>query len=442
MYARVGLVSLLFILALGGTLAAADSIVLYSQGIACINETRTVTLQPGENTIDLSVPSGLIPESLLIAFDGAVLSQSFHYTPPDALLSVAIGKEIEAVAQDGRVYHGTLLSTAGGVTLKDASGMVHILHDPIRISLPGSKALSPYLELRLTADKGGTVPIRLTYLSTGFGWSMSYVGALSADERSLSLTGWIRLENKTDYGLHNAAVRLIAGNLNQVKNRTTARVAPTALSTPIQAQPAFEYHLYTLPGTIDLPGGSSLILPYGSFSGIPVEKIYTYDGAQAPGVKVSLKFKNTKDGGLGIPLPAGDVRLFQTRDNGRIFIGADSIGPIPTGEEVTLRAGSAFDITGTRVRTESVKLSKSTYRDSYRITLRNHKNKAVPVNVLEHPSGNTWKITKSGISYKEGDKFVTVVLPYEKVDSHTVKFAAYVPAEGESEVTYTLEYSY
>lgn len=430
MYRKIVSALILLILPLGGMIAAADSIVLYSQGLACIDETRTVDLEPGENTVDLPIPEGLIPESLFIAFDGRLISQSFHYTPADSLLRGAIGKTVEVVANDGTLYRGTLLSTSGGIVVQGGDGTIHMIQDPARLSIAGSRVpLSPYLELCLSTNAGGSVPIGLTYLATGFSWSMSYIGSLSADEKSISLTGWAKLENSSGYDLAGPEIKLVAGDVNQ-GTFTETRMMPMALpAAPMQAEQAFEYHLYTLPGPISLPAGSSLLFPYGSFSTIPVEKVYTYDGARGSGVEVSLKFKNTEEAGLGVPLPAGSVRLFQARPDGTIFIGADSIGHTPVGEEISLSAGSAFDVTGKRTELSNVKLSGSTYRASYRIELRNNKDEPVTVNVLEHPAGRSWKITSSSRHYTQ-------------VDSETIKFVVTVPAKGESEVTYTVEYSY
>ncbi len=441
MHRKVVIAFILLSLALGAT-AAADSVTLYSQGIACINETRTMTLTTGENTIDLPVPSGLIPESLAVKFPGQVVSQSFRYTPPDSVLAAAVGKAVEVVAADGSVYQGTLLSVRGGITLRDKTGTINIIREPTRVSFAGNGlSFSPSIELRLNSPAAGKVPIELTYLTTGFNWEMSYVGTLAPDGRTLAITGWAKLENDSGYALSNAMVRLVAGSVNRGNVSAETRATPTALALGSPSpQAAFEYYLYTLPKPVDLPAHRTLLVPYGTFPEIPVEKVYTYAGGSR--VMVTLKFRNTKETGLGMPLPAGDVRLFQARPDGKMFIGADTIPHTPVEEEVSITPGNAFDITGTRVRTESVKLSKSTYRDTYMITLRNHKEVAVTVNVLEHPSGNTWKIISAGISYKEGGKFVTVALPYEKVDSHTVKFVAYVPADGESKVTYTIEYSY
>jgi hypothetical protein len=65
---------------------------------------------------------------------------------------------------------------------------------------------------------------------------------------------------------------------------------------------------------------------------------------------------------------------------------------------------------------------------SYEISVRNHKESAVTVNCVEH-SGGDWKITSSS-------------QPFVKKDSHTFEFAAKVPANGETKVTYEIEVRY
>ncbi len=427
MLGKIAPIIVLMVLALGVTTSAAGTVTLYSQGIACIDETQTITLNKGTNTVRISVPSGFVPDSLTIEFNGEVISQSFHAGTADSVLAAAIGKKIEVVGKDGTVYRGILISTAGEIVLREENGTIDLISNPSRISISGKDIeLSPYLELVLSAAASGKEPLRLTYLSTGFNWAMSYVGTLSADGKALSLTGWARLENNTDYSLSGMSVQLVAGQVNQVeKSYSGMRVAAMA-APPLPEENAFEYHLYTLPVPIDLPAGKTVLIPYGTYSGIPVKKIYTFKGS---GVEVSLQFRNDTDNGLGVPLPAGDVRLFQARSDGTIFIGADSIGHTPIGTEVSLAAGSAFDLTGKRTELSNVKLSGSTYRASYRIELRNHKDEAVTVNVLERPAGKSWKVITSSQSYT-------------RVDSGTIKFVVNVPANGESEVTYTVEYSY
>ena len=68
--------------------------------------------------------------------------------------------------------------------------------------------------------------------------------------------------------------------------------------------------------------------------------------------------------------------------------------------------------------------------DSYKITLRNHKDAAQKMIIKENLYRWTnWEITKSS------DK-------YEKMDSRTIHFEVEAPANGEKTVTYTVRYAW
>ena len=90
-----------------------------------------------------------------------------------------------------------------------------------------------------------------------------------------------------------------------------------------------------------------------------------------------------------------------------------------------LPAGSAFDLTATRVQT-----SYSTRRDStrtiatadYRVTIKSAKDSAATVEVLEERGGE-WSIVSSS-------------LPAEKLSSTRTRFRVRVPAQGEATLTY------
>ncbi len=85
--------------------------------------------------------------------------------------------------------------------------------------------------------------------------------------------------------------------------------------------------------------------------------------------------------------------------------------------------GNAFDITGERTQKEYKKINDRTQEQTIEIKLRNHKEEAVEIVVVEHLSGD-WKITQS--SHK-----------YNKRDARTVEFTILVPKDGEVILNYT-----
>ena len=124
---------------------------------------------------------------------------------------------------------------------------------------------------------------------------------------------------------------------------------------------------------------------------MPVQKRYVVDGqsyyyrnAGQPGapikdlVQVFYQFKNEERGGLGMPMPAGTVRVYQEDSKGGVqFVGEDRIDHTPKDEVLNLKIGNAFDVVCERKQIDFEKIASNVYEMEYEITLRNHK--TVPV---------------------------------------------------------------
>lgn len=440
---------LLLLVVIPAGMLIGEELVVYQQGLACVRETREVQFTAGVNEIELAgVAAELIPASLSIGVDGEILSQSFHYTPAAGMLNEYIGEEIEVVSQgEGKLYRGILISAGNAITIRASTGEHHIIKNPVRITLPPLKGLTtvPQVNLVVRRSEAGTAQLSLLYLTRGIDWQASYIGFLNPAQSAISLEGWVSIANSCGRDFQRAAVSLIAGELNQsleVPRAPRGEMAAMALQPSISESTAFEYHLYQLPGALTLTHGETILVPYTVTPSVDVEKKYTYDGARQAGVQVEFNWGHD----TGMALPAGTVRLFHRRDAGTIFIGQSAIPHTPVGEKIKLKVGSSFDLVGERTQVSREKIAPSAYRETYRITLRNHKPEGITVDLLEHPAGKTWEIINAWLKCKENYEgvieFVDTEQPYEKIDSSTVKFVVHVPAHGESEVTYTVEYSY
>jgi hypothetical protein len=153
-------------------------------------------------------------------------------------------------------------------------------------------------------------------------------------------------------------------------------------------------------------------------------------------VDVYLQLKNSEKSGLGIPLPAGRIRVYK-RDaadqdeagDALEFVGEDKIDHTPKDETVLVRVGSAFDVTGQWKQT-NVTRAEHTATDSVEIKLRNHKDQPIHVILKENLlRGGEWEITASS------EKF-------EKHDARTIHIPVDVPANGEKTFTYTVKYTW
>ena len=170
------------------------------------------------------------------------------------------------------------------------------------------------------------------------------------------------------------------------------------LSAAPMAQEAFsEYHLYTLARKTTINNNETKQVSMLAGTGFPVQKRYVVNGNQfyyhngaRPGapikdsVEVFYQFKNEEKGGLGMPMPAGTVRVYQSDSNGGVqFVGEDRIAHTPKDEVLNLKIGNAFDVVCERNQVDFQKIAANVYEIEYAITLRNHKTTPITVEVNE-----------------------------------------------------------
>jgi hypothetical protein len=130
-------------------------------------------------------------------------------------------------------------------------------------------------------------------------------------------------------------------------------------------------------------------------------------------------------------LPRGRVRVYQEDiDGAALLIGEDTIDHTPKGENVRLYVGDAFDIVGERVQTDFRRPSRKSLEETFEITLRNHKDEAVEVRVVEHLfRWSEWRILSS-------------TADYTKMDSSNIEFRVRVSANDETSLRYTVRYQW
>jgi len=257
--------------------------------------------------------------------------------------------------------------------------------------------------------------VEASYLATNLSWSADYVLTVGRDDKSADLDGWVTLVNNSGAAFKNAKLQLVAGDLHRLREEYARDAAAAkamvmrAPEAPQFAQEAFsEYHLYTLGRRTSIFDKESKQISLLSATSVPVEKVYVVEGQQFyyhnyqhPGsplkdlVKVYYKFKNEEKSSLGIPMPAGAVRVYQADTKGGVqFVGEDRINHTPKDESLSLHIGNAFDVVCERKQTDFKKLSDRLYEMEFEITLRNHKETPITVEVNE-PIGGDWQMLES-----------------------------------------------
>lgn len=426
------------------------ALTLYGDNLALVRDSRRLQLPAGIGRLAFADISAQIrPETARLYTDGQVRvrAQNFDFDliSPQTLLQRSVGQEIGVARIDPATgeeirERATLLSVADGRAVFRVGQRIETEGplNPWRIffdDLPSGLRERPTLVLELETAGFDEYTLELAYLSRGLSWQTDYVATLSEGQESLDLLAWATLNNTSGAGYRNAQVQLVAGEVQQVRED---KVGPQHLEMRTMAEPAvqeekvFEYHLYTLERPITLADQQTqqvLLLQAGS---VPVDKEYRLrvpavyyrqvPEVQELAVSAVLRFDNKKPA-LGRPLPAGVVRLYQ-RDTagGTQFIGEDRIDHIPAGRELTLEAGSVFDITARRRQTDFNRLSREVTESAWEIEIHNAKAEPVTVQVLENLPGD-WEIVNES-------------LPHTKKSAQQIQWSVPVPATGKAVLNY------
>ena len=335
-----------------------------------------------------------------------VLEQNYEYDllEPDKLLRKYVGRDVTIVrarAENGTTRHeevtARLVSYNNGPIWKIGSEYVTGLGaDHIRFpELPDNLYSRPTLVWTLTNQGRSKHRVEASYLAGEMSWQADYVLTVSRDDRLGDLDGWVTLRNSSGTEFRNARLQLVAGDINRVQPapRQAGRVekALRAAEADAMQQEAFsEYHLYTLGHRTTIANAQTKQVALLDGTGVPVTKRYLVQGQQFyyhnhqnPGaaikdqVEVFYRFKNDERSGLGMPMPAGTVRVYQNDANGGThFVGEDRIDHTPKDETLDLKIGNAFDVVCERKQTDFEKVSDRVYEVEFEITLRNHKDTA------------------------------------------------------------------
>ena len=438
---------------------------VYNSGIALVRDVRDVQLPSGTSDlkfVDIAAtvnPATVHMRSLTEPARLSVHEQNYEYDllEPEKLLRKYVGRDVTLVRN--RVEGGTtrqeeikarLLSYNSGPVWRIGNEIVTGLQaDHIRFpELPDNLYTRPTLIWSL--DNSGVSRHRLetSYLAGQLSWNADYVLTVGRDDKAADLDGWVTLTNGSGTSFRNASLQLVAGDLNRVRQVLADALAENvsrkeaAAPAPMAQESFSDYHLYTFGRKTSINNAETKQVSMLSGTAVPVQKRYVVDGqafyyrnASHPGsplksdVQVFYQFRNEEKGGLGMPMPAGVVRVYQADSRGGVqFVGEDRIDHTPKDETLNLKIGNAFDVVCERRQTDFQKIASSVYESEYEITLRNHKTTAVMIEVNE-PIGGTWQMLQSSHTFK-------------KTAAWAAQFAVPVAPDGTAVVKYRVRVTY
>jgi hypothetical protein len=427
-------------------------VTIYNGNLGLVKDVRVVTLPPGTHEAQfMDVAAQIDPTSVHLASLSdpaglAILEQNYEYDllSSDKLLEKYLGKTVRLYQSDGTFHEARLLATAGPVF--EINGQIHLGYSGRMVlpALPENLVARPTLVWLLRNRTAAAQKVEASYLTGGITWKADYVMVVDAADAKSDLTGWVTIDNKSGATYANAALKLVAGDVNRARDgRREGRMLDLAAkaasareaSRDFAEEGFFEYHLYTLDGRTTLKDQQTKQLALLNAAGVSVTKHLMYYGAQdyyrnAYGMPISnqkvavlLEIGNSKENRLGVPLPKGKVRVYKADSAGsQQFIGEDWIDHTPAGERVKIKLGDAFDVVGERTQKEWRKLAPGLWEVEWEIVLRNHKPQDQTVAVIEPVPGD-WQVLQSTHAY-------------EKPEAHTLRFSLAVPKDGATKLVY------
>jgi hypothetical protein len=341
-----------------------------------------------------------------------IVEANFDYNllTPGTLIEKSLGRPVRLVRTNratGAVeeQRGVLASGPDGVVVDfgnsvEALNCSGLAERMVFDDVPAGLADTPTLSLAIRAPTAGRYRMQLSYLALGMDWSADYIATLHSDGQRMSVSGWITLVNRYGSRFSNAKTHVVAGKLAREEAETLAPEAnlPTRADRcwPIgdfrlrrkiledrmfkrsQSVSAMggrfeevivtggfiarqsqlgDYKLYTLPFATTVEPRQLKQARLLEQPAVKVVRSYEYrvpdglldDAEPAPhNASVVLSARNTQRDGLGLPLPAGKVRVMETTSSGReYYVGEHAIEDTPLDLPLRLLLGESNDVTAT-----------------------------------------------------------------------------------------------
>jgi hypothetical protein len=435
------------------------AVTVYNSNLALVRDVRSLDLSRG--TFDLHFmdiaatvnPATVHFRSLSEPARVRVLEQNYEYDllEPEKLLRKYVGRDVTLVRGTGETTARLISYNSAPIWRINGEIVTGMQADHIRFpELPANLYSRPTLIWTLENSGGARHQVEASYLAGKLSWNADYVLTVARDDKAADIDGWVTVTNGSGTAFNNAKLQLVAGDLNRVRQaidylRKDAETVTVAGAAAQMTQESFsDYHLYTLARKTTINNNETKQVSMLGATGFPVQKRYVVDGqtyyyrnAQHPGapikdvVQVYYQFKNEQAAGLGMPMPSGTVRVYQSDSSGGVqFVGEDRIDHTPKDETIKLKIGNAFDVICERKQTDfqRYQLAANTFEMEYEITLRNHKTIPVTVEVNE-PIGGTWRILQTSHAF-------------DKTAASAAQFMVPVAADGTAVVKYRVRVTY
>ncbi|MEI6712793.1 MAG: hypothetical protein WCO60_03515 [Verrucomicrobiota bacterium] len=467
----------LTLLVLGTGIASAQpGLTIYNGHFAVVRDTVPLELKAGENIVRYSgATSSLDPSSVILRdptgkIPLSILEQNYRNDPvtEQSLLDRFEGQPqaitflIKEPQKPDRTIEGHVIRSGhvpGGAPMQpiievDGKLVFELPGRPLFAGLKDDNILKPELTWKIQSPAAAQLQAELAYLTGGLEWEASYNLVLPEKGDTAEMNGWVTLKNRSGKVFENAAIKLMAGDVHHpqrsVSQYATAKSGGLgAAMAPVEEKAFDDFHLYTLPRPTTLRDQETKQLEFTRAIGVPTKRVYIYEASSVPfsgqpmlekewgsfgantKVRSVLEFKNDEPSKLGIPLPAGNIRVYRKDGDQLEFVGEDNIDHTPRNEPIRLALGNAFDLVGERKQTNfKIDNARNTLEESFEIRIRNQSKNTAQIQVIEHMNrAANWVVSEKSS-------------PFTKHDSQTIHFTATVAPDGETVLKYSVRYTW
>ena len=329
-------------------------------------------------------------------------------------------REHDAIVRSGAGGEVVLQTRDGFETLRCTGLPETVVYEEI----PPGLSPQPTLSVRARSARAVRATVTLTYLATGFDWQADYIATLSPEGDRLELFAWLTLANGDETSFVDADTQAVAGRVNRedaeappIESRpltlhcwphsTTSDipleefermpmgsypirlggeeivVTGTTIDSPMYAsvspvaavsaeqEELGDLKLYRIPEPVTVAANSQKQVALLFRPNIRVETLYSSwldpgGGAVSRIPDLYLITRNRTEDGLGLPLPAGNMRFYDAIGERRILTGQGYFRDIAVGEEISLGVSTA---TGVLAKSELVRDGADS--DEYLLTVTN-----------------------------------------------------------------------
>ena len=315
----------------------------------------------------------------------------------------ASGKQVEERARIRSSAAGVVIESPRGIEAVYCSGLAQTLIFP---EAPATLSAKPVLSMTTRDQPGGTVTITLAYIATGFDWDASYVATLGDDGKALALLGWLTMASGDDTSFADATTSAVAGKVNRSADTRddTGRVVrqeaesfakhfgcwprgttsdpwyppspPVPASAPMEmlmeadgimvtamrrdakemnapvavtavSEALGDLKLYRIPVPVTVAARSQKQVAFLGKDRVSGQLLYRSKayGTELEAPQMLFRFRNRKADGIGEPLPAGKVVVYQHGPWGRMLVGEGSTPDKALDEEVEWAFGEPAQVT-------------------------------------------------------------------------------------------------